>query len=286
MLRIVLFILILLVGCGQVPISAPRPKVKAPSAHKGDEGMRFRLTPGADPSKAQPGKKAKTTPLTGSELEAMLKALPALQGDGKDAKDFALRQGSQPPPRTARTLQQVFPPPTSNGAPPKVAGTRLEVTNIAPRGAVEMAPHLTVSFNQAMVPLTTVEQLDAKQLGIKLTPAVEGKWRWLGTQTLMFVPQVRFPMATSYTVEIPAGLKSSEGKSLAAARVETFETPPPRLEASQPEGDGQDLNPLIFLRFDQAMDNQTLAGQIRLTCSQGQAPALRPATRAEILESD
>lgn len=286
MLRIVLFILILLVGCGQVPISGPRPKIKAPSAHKGDEGMRFRLTPGADPSKSQLGKKAKTTPLTGSELEAMLKALPPLQGDGKDAKDFALRQGSQPPPRSARTLQQPFPPPASNGAPPKVAGTRLEVTNIAPRGAVEMAPHLTVTFNQPMVPLTTVEQLDAKQLGVKLTPAVEGKWRWLGTQTLMFVPKVRFPMATSYTVEIPAGLKSSDGKSLAAARQETFETPPPRLEASQPDGDGQNLNPLIFLRFDQAMDGQALAAKIRLTCSQGQAPALRPATRVEILESD
>ena len=155
---------------------------------------------------------------------------------------------------------------------------------VAPRGAVEMAPHLTVTFNQPMVPLTTVEQL--KDIGVKLNPKVEGKWRWLGTQTLMFVPKVRFPMATSFTVDIPAGLKSSSGKALAAARHESFETPPPRLEASTPQGSGLDLNPLILVRFDQAMDTQALARQIHLTCSEGQAPALRTATRAEILEDD
>lgn len=248
--------------------------------------MRFRLTPGSASSQSDANKKAGTTPLTPAELEAMVKALPPLQGDGKDAKAFALREGSLPPPRTARTLQQPFPPPLQNGAPPKVAGNRLEVVNIAPRGAVEMAPHLTVTFNQAMVPLTTLEQLNDKDVGVKLSPAVEGKWRWLGTQTLMFVPKVRFPMATSYTVEIPAGLKSSDGKTLAAARRETFETPPPRLEVSQPQSSGLDLNPLIFLRFDQAMDTQTLAGKIRLTSSKGPAPALRPASRAEILADD
>lgn len=248
--------------------------------------MRFRLTPGSASSPSEPGKKVAATPLSPAELEAMVKALPPLQGNGKDARAFALREGSLPPPRTARTLPQPFPPPVQKGTPPKVAGSRLEVVNIAPRGAVEMAPHLTVTFNQAMVPLTTVEQLNDKEIGVKLTPPVEGKWRWLGTQTLMFVPKVRFPMATAYTIEIPAGLKSSDGKSLAAARQETFETPPPRLEVSQPQGSGLDLNPLIFLRFDQAMDRQSLAGQIRLTSSRGQAPALRLASRTERLADD
>ena len=284
-MRIVLFILILLVGCGQMPPTAPRPKIKA-AAQQSEEGLRFRLTPGADPSKIETNKKAHPVPLSSSELEAMLKALPPLQGDGKDAKAFALREGSQPPPRTARTLEQPFPPASTQGAPPKVAGKRLEVLNVAPRGAVEMAPHLTVTFNQAMVALTTVEQLDGKEVPVKLTPAVEGKWRWLGTQTLMFVPKVRFPMATSYTVEIPAGIKSGDGKSLAAARRETFETPPPRLEASQPDGDGLALEPLIYLRFDQDMDTKALVGKLRLTCSQGQPPKLRMATRAEILADD
>ena len=248
--------------------------------------MRFRLTPGSATSQGDAAKKAATTPLSPGELEAMLKALPPLQGDGKDAKAFALRERSLPPPRTARTLNQPFPPPTRNGSPPKVPGNRLEVLTVAPRGPVEMAPHLTVTFNQPMVPLTTVEQLNDKDVGVKLTPQVEGKWRWLGTQTLMFVPKVRFPMATSYTVDIPAGLKSSDGKSLAAARQETFETPPPRLEVSQPQSSGIDLNPLLFLRFDQAVDAQTLAGKLRITCSKGQPPALRLATRAEMLADD
>ena len=113
--------LILLVGCGQVPPRAPRPKVKAPTPNnQQDGGLRFRLTPGSASSQQEAGKKVATTPLTQSELEAMLKALPPLQGDGKDARAFALRERSLPPPRTARTLDQPFPPPIQNGPPPTV----------------------------------------------------------------------------------------------------------------------------------------------------------------------
>lgn len=216
----------------------------------------------------------------------MLKALPPIQSQAKDARDFALRERSLPPPRTARTLDQPFPPQLKQGPPPPVSGSRLEVLNIAPRGQVEMAPHLSLTFNQPMVPLSTVEQLQEKEIGVKLTPAVEGKWRWLGTQTLMFVPKVRFPMATSFNLDIPAGLKSSNGKSLAAARHESFQTPPPRLQVSLPQGSGLQLNPLIFLRFDQAMETQNLVRTLRLTCSKGVAPGLRAATRAEILEDE
>jgi len=34
---------------------------------------------------------------------------------------------------------------------------------------------------------------------VELTPQVEGKWRWLGTKTLMFDTTKRFPMATKFS---------------------------------------------------------------------------------------
>ncbi|MFN8606771.1 MAG: alpha-2-macroglobulin family protein [Vulcanimicrobiota bacterium] len=286
MQRYLLFMLIILAGCGQAPITAPRPKPKAARANQSDQGLRFKLTPGASGSQLDSAKKAGTTPLSPDQLQAMLKALPPLQGDGHDAKAFALRDRSLPPPRTARTLDQPFPPASTKAPPPPVNSTRLEVTQVAPRGQVEMAPHLSITFNQPMQALSTVEQLDQKAVGVKLTPSVQGKWRWLGTQTLMFVPEVRFPMATSFQVEIPAGLKSSSGQTLSASRQESFQTPPPGLQASSPQGAGIELNPLMLLRFDQAMNTQELVARLRLTCSKGQAPTLRAATRAEILEDD
>ena len=80
-----------------------------------------------------------------------------------------------------------------------------------------LAPYLSVTFNQPMVALTSLADLAANAVPVKLSPLPAGKWRWVGTKTLMFEPSGRFPMATKYTVEIPAGTKSATGGTLAEA---------------------------------------------------------------------
>ena len=45
---------------------------------------------------------------------------------------------------------------------------------------------------------------------VKLTPTPKGRWRWIGTRTILFDPDVRFPQATTYKVEIPAGTKTRD----------------------------------------------------------------------------
>lgn len=239
------------------------------------------MSPGGDPGAAADRvKQAQLTPLGGQDVQTILRALPPIQKQDGDRKDFALRERSLPPPRTARTIDQAFPPKETR-ALPKVEAQALEVVNVAPRGNVEMAPHLTVTFNQPMVALTTVEQLAEKEVPVKLTPAVEGNWRWLGTQTLMFVPKVRLPMATEFTVEVPAGITSASGQKLAKPRLEKFTTPPPVLQQSSPSGGGLALHPIIFLRFDQDVDAKAVAAGLRFN-----GPPLRLATKEEIVEDD
>ena len=67
------------------------------------------------------------------------------------------------------------------------------------------APFLKVTFNQPMVPLTTLAALSAEEVPVKLTPALPGTWKWVGTQTLTFEYASelidRFPMATDYVAE-------------------------------------------------------------------------------------
>ena len=131
----------------------------------------------------------------------------------------------------------------------------------APEGDVPLAPNLSVTFNQPMVALTGLADLAAQDVPVKLSPQPAGKWRWIGTKTLAFEPQAteatgtaRFPMATKYTVEIPAGTISAGGGTLTKTVTWTFTTPPPQVQASYPNDGPHPLEPVMFVAFDQGID--------------------------------
>src|SRR6185295_5237365 len=99
-----------------------------------------------------------------------------------------------------------------------------------------LAPELSVTFSQPMVEVTS--QGDAAgTVPVKLTPEPKGRWRWIGTRTIVFDPDVRFPQATTYTVEVPAGTRSATGGVLKAATKFSFETPAPSLVSKYPHED-------------------------------------------------
>ena len=68
-----------------------------------------------------------------------------------------------------------------------------------------------------MVAVGSVADVAQNAVPVTLSPQPPGRWRWLGTRTLTFEPEGgRFPMATAYTVEVPAGTRSSAGVLLKA----------------------------------------------------------------------
>lgn len=274
-------LILCLVGCaGQFPAS--KPTTQPGAAAKEKTGLRFRLSAADSASEArQAHPLVQAQPLPASEIEALVRRLPSLQSRAGDPQAFALRPGSLPPPRTAKRIQQPFPPPARSGPAQVPRDQPLKVTAVAPRGQVEMAPHLTVSFNQPMVSISTVHSLAQQEVPVKLTPQPPGQWRWLGTQTLMFVPDLRFPMATQYQITIPAGVTSASGLKLAAPQIETFRTPPPHLTQSYPNDKSQTLRPIILLAFNQDVDPQVVASKVKLTGAR-----LRLATPAEVAEDD
>src|SRR5438128_932114 len=92
---------------------------------------------------------------------------------------------SLPRPRVGATIDKPFggpprpkPTPTDNGP--------LRVLRYQPIGDVDIAPDLSVTFSQPMVPLATLAQLGAADVPVKVTPALDGKWRWIGTRTVRF----------------------------------------------------------------------------------------------------
>ena len=232
-------------------------------------------TPGAGATDAPPV--PATTTLAGSVIDAILRRLPALDMAPRAA--FAVRPGSKPPPIAGQTVDVSFPPDTAPDAPVTNPGP-LHVLRWAPEGDVPLASHVSVTFDQPVIPLTTQ---DAASLLVPavLDPQPPGKWRWVGTRTLLFEPDLRMPMATTYTLRVPAGTKTANGTTLDTAFEQHFSTPPVRLVGHTPTNDPTPLRPVIALTFDQRVDDAAIAAAAQITAN-GKPVAVHVATTLEI----
>jgi uncharacterized protein YfaS (alpha-2-macroglobulin family) len=246
-------------------------------------GLRLRLGEGTAeaPSAATPVPVAPAQPIDDQEVSSLLARLPSLTTSPADYQVFALPPGSLPAPRTGLTIQEPFPPPATPPAPEPEPVGPLEVVRYAPEGDVSLAPYLSVTFNQPMVALTGLQDLAAIDAPVRLSPLPPGEWRWVGTRTLEFHPQGRFPMATRYTAEVPAGTASAAGGKLDAAVRWTFSTPPPKLVSSYPGGGSQPLDPIFFAAFDQRIDPQAVLDTVKVSAG-AVSVSVRLATADEV----
>jgi len=245
-------------------------------------GLTFRLSEGVEGAESREKQPmASTGPLSESESGKLLGRLPGIKSDPDDKAEFAKRIGTLPAPKTGNKIPVSFPAAEQRDVP-QVDGakTPLEVIRFTPEGEVPLAPDLSVTFSQPMVAVTSQEEA-AKYAPVELTPQVEGRWRWLGTRTLMFDTTKRFPMATKFTAHVPAGTKSATGQVLQKDFIWTFTTPPPKVEQMIPHGQTVRRDAMMFLRFDQAINPETVLKTTSLTAG-GRKLAVRLATQDEI----
>ncbi len=233
------------------------------------QGVSIQLSAGqAQPQAAEPVLLATGEPLPEYEIEEILARLPALAVESEDQVDFNLAQEPIPPPRTGETITEAFPPPPEAIRPEPVAAGPLQVLRYAPEGEIPLAPFLNITFNQPMVPVTTLDNLAAEDVPVQLEPSLPGTWRWVGTRTLTFEYDSelidRLPKATEYRVTIAAGTRSAVGGLLAEPVEWTFTTPPPKMMTSYPHNEPQPLDPLFFIGFDQRVDPQAVLGTIQV----------------------
>lgn len=166
-------------------------------------------------------------PLTEEELARLLARLPALEPVAGQSVEFKPPAELLPPPRPGETARDAFPPiETGSGPVTTSEAGPLEVLRYAPEGEIPIAPFLSITFNQPMVPLGTLADLAARDVPVQIEPPLPGTWRWLGTKTLTFEydsDQIdRLPKATAYRVTVPAGTKSLNGDTLAQDVTWTF----------------------------------------------------------------
>jgi len=222
--------------------------------------------------------------LSGKRTAQLLARVDKLEEQADDRQEFALRKSSAPPPRPGEELDVPFPPEVKAQRPDEGTPGELEVLRFAPEGEVPLAPHLSVTFSRPMVAVTSQAEA-AKTVPAKLSPTPAGDWRWLGTRTLMFKPEVRFPMATDYEVSIPAGTESATGDKLKKTTRFEFSTPALGVKSNAPSRGPHDLEPVIFIEFDQRIDQQALLEHIALEHGKLEIP-LRLATAEEVADDD
>jgi alpha-2-macroglobulin len=252
--------------------------------------LRLSLSQGeAQPDLVTPLPLAAGTPLSPEEVAPILARLPELAAEPGDFQAFNVPPTSLPAPRPGETIEEPFPPPVTLTPPPVEvdpdAGGPLEVLRFAPEGDVELAPFISVTFNQPMVPLDTVDAV-AQQVPVTVTPALPGVWKWLGPKTLVFEydPEAldRLPQATEYVVEVPAGTQSATGGVLAETVSWTFNTPPLEMVRSYPEErTPQPRDPLFFIAFNQRISPAAVLEHVTVTAG-GQRIGVRLATAGEV----
>ena len=247
-----------------------------------DEGLRFRLSEGTGQPDVRPANNlAPATSLSNAETEAILKHLPPIKSETSDELEFARRQQSLPPPRTGITVMRPFPAADEVVPPDSTSTKPLEVLRYSPEGDVPISPNLSVTFSQPMVAITSQEEA-AKYVPVKIVPEPPGKWRWIGTKTLLFEPDVRFPMATEYSVSVPVGTKAANGGTLSNTKAWTFTTPAPTVKTTYPgTHTPQPLDALMFVEWDQRIDPEAVLKAIKVTNGTTQV-RLRLATTEEI----
>lgn len=233
-------------------------------------GLPIVLSEGAaQPEAFEPVNRVAGTPMSEAAIELVLDRLPAFAMEEDDQTDFSLPLESPPPPRTGETVGEVFPP-EEQVEPQEVPGGPLEVLRYSPEGEIDIAPFVNVTFNQPMVPLATIEMLSEMDVPVTIEPELKGTWRWLGTKTLNFQYDSalidRLPMATEYTVTIPAATQSQTGGVLANAVQFNFSTPTVTLVNSYPYSyDPQPRDPLFFVQFNQRIDPQAVLETIQVS---------------------
>ncbi len=79
---------------------------------------------------------------------------------------------------------------------------------------------ITIVFNRPMVPLTTLGYLEKKDVPVEITPTTEGRFKWITTSNLQFIPKERLFRSSRYIVIVKPGMVSMDGLEVKGKEVE------------------------------------------------------------------
>eukprot|EP00005_Dracoamoeba_jomungandri_P005536 CAMPEP_0174259328 /NCGR_PEP_ID=MMETSP0439-20130205/8157_1 /TAXON_ID=0 /ORGANISM="Stereomyxa ramosa, Strain Chinc5" /LENGTH=2029 /DNA_ID=CAMNT_0015343159 /DNA_START=203 /DNA_END=6292 /DNA_ORIENTATION=- len=199
-------------------------------------------------------------------VDKLYQRLPEMKGTDS-GRPFNLREDSLKPPK-ANTVEVTFPAKTQMEAPVEgddVDDAPLTIQRFMPEGEISVGSHMSITFSHDMVTIGALDDVNAQDIGVKLDPLPEGRFRWVGTKTLIFEPKEQFPFSTKYTVTVPKGTSSVQGNDLQDEFSFTFST---ATVAVKRKADYTDINfpdqkPLILV-FNQVVEPEEVLHKLVL----------------------
>jgi alpha-2-macroglobulin len=134
----------------------------------------------------------------------------------------------------------------------------------SPQGETSDPSEIGIVFDRPMRPLELAGEETAPP--VRITPAVKGTWRWVGTTGAVFQPEGALRRSTHFKVAVPVGTRALDGSVLDKPYELTFSTPPPRIVQSEPRSGSHDLTPesKIVLKWNQPVSDSEMARAITL----------------------
>lgn len=120
---------------------------------------------------------------------------------------------------------------------------------------------ITVMFNRPMVPITTLDVLYDLDIPVEIQPATEGKFKWIGSRTLQFIPEERLTRSSNYYVKVKKDFISLDGLSIAGFE-HKFTTRVLRYQSTSQ--DVKIYNKPIAIAFNQPVDLRKTVSEITL----------------------
>lgn len=273
------------IAAAKKPASVPLlPSAKPAAATKVEkDSFSFKISEDKEKGSSSSGgeqeakeKTVKGEPISESEIEKLFARLPELKAD----TDLAvyIRPKTPVPAPPGKQVALSFPPVEKISAPGELPkAPALKVTRMSPTGLVSEASRITVTYSQPMVPLASQGELAQVKAYVS---DVEGEWRWLGTQTMMFVPKNgQFPMSNTFKINVKGGLKSQLGGVLPADVDFKFNTATTKITQSSALvsadqwGQQVDLKPNVFFAFNQKVRAAEIVKKINFQWNGGSSPA-------------
>lgn len=143
--------------------------------------------------------------------------------------------------------------PGAEGAGKQKDGA-FRVVFAGPQGEANEVSELSLVFSR---PLRKLELAGAPTPVIAIDPPLAGRWLWVGTHALHFVPETpHLPGSTSFKVSVPGETRALDGATLGASYQFEFSTPRLKLVDSSPYSSSRGLEPSTFftLHFNQGVE--------------------------------
>ncbi|KAF0973604.1 hypothetical protein FDP41_008308 [Naegleria fowleri] len=151
-------------------------------------------------------------------------------------------------------------------AVPTTTGSSLSQSHSVPFISITFSHDMIEEFNADPLPFEAIDFVEI----VPVTQNIkEGKWKWIGTKSLLFQPKFRFDRSTSFTYRVlQEKTKSIYGQVLDSTLEVTFKTPTMTLSRFVPYGTFPISQvPFCYLEFDQDMDPQQVINFVTVKTS-------------------